>query len=95
MAYKLIIAEHADELLDNLVYHLLYHFKNEQAAKHLLDKIENIYGRLEDNPLQFPLCKENIVIGRLYYDQDSPEPSPAMYKAFKSSVIQRNRKKNA
>ena len=28
-------------------------------------------------------------------DQDAPELSPAMLKAFKSSVIQRNRKKNA
>lgn len=28
-------------------------------------------------------------------DEDSPELSSAMYKAFKSSVIQRNRKKNA
>ena len=26
---------------------------------------------------------------------DAPELSPTMYKAFKSSVIQRNRKKNA
>jgi len=31
----------------------------------------------------------------IVYDEDSPELSPAMYKAFKSSVIQRNRKKNA
>lgn len=29
------------------------------------------------------------------FDEDSPELSPAMYKAFKSCVIQRNRKKNA
>lgn len=28
-------------------------------------------------------------------DEDAPELSPAMFKAFKSSVIQRNRKKNA
>lgn len=28
-------------------------------------------------------------------DEDAPELSPAMYKAFKSSVIQRNRRKNA
>ena len=28
-------------------------------------------------------------------DEDAPELSPAMLKAFKSSVIQRNRKKNA
>ena len=29
------------------------------------------------------------------FDEDCPELSPAMYKAFKSAVIQRNRKKNA
>ena len=29
------------------------------------------------------------------FDEDSPELSPAMYKAFKSSVIHRNRQKNA
>ncbi len=31
----------------------------------------------------------------IVFDEDSPELSPAMYKAFKSSVLQRNRKKNA
>ncbi|MDO4337232.1 MAG: hypothetical protein Q4C91_03985 [Eubacteriales bacterium] len=31
----------------------------------------------------------------IVFDEDSPELSPAMYKAFKSSVIQRNRKKDA
>lgn len=34
--------------------------------------------------------KQSIV-----YDEEAPELSPAMYKAFMSSVIQRNRKKNA
>lgn len=34
--------------------------------------------------------KQSIV-----YDEESLELSPAMYKAFMSSVIQRNRKKNA
>ena len=29
----------------------------------------------------------------IVFDEDSPELSPAMCKAFKSSVIQRNRKK--
>lgn len=32
---------------------------------------------------------------QIVFDEDSPELSPAMYKAFKSSVIQRNRKQNA
>lgn len=31
----------------------------------------------------------------IVFDEDSPELSQAMYKAFMSSVIQRNRKKNA
>ena len=34
MAYKLNVAEHADELLDNLVYHLVNRLKNKQAARH-------------------------------------------------------------
>ena len=29
------------------------------------------------------------------FDEDCPELSPAMYKAFRSAVGQRNRKKNA
>lgn len=28
----------------------------------------------------------------IIFDEDSPELSPAMYKAFKSAVIQRNRR---
>lgn len=33
MAYKLVITEHAHELLDKLVYHLIYRLKNEQSAE--------------------------------------------------------------
>lgn len=43
MAYKLIITEKAEELLDNLIYHLIYRLKNTQAAVHLFDSIEKIY----------------------------------------------------
>lgn len=57
MAYNLSITEYSDEQLDNILYYLIYQFKNEQAAKHLLDEIERIYDRLEENPLQFPVCK--------------------------------------
>lgn len=66
MAYKLIITEHADELLDDLVYHLIFRFKSEQAAKHLLDGIENIYNRLEENPLQFPYSKDTYLAKKGY-----------------------------
>ena len=46
MVYKLNVTDHADELLDNLVYHLIYRLKNKEAAKHLLDSVESIYYRL-------------------------------------------------
>ena len=46
MAYSLNITEHANELLDNLAYHLIYRLKNKQAAGHLLNGIDDIYDRL-------------------------------------------------
>ena len=39
MGYKLVISEYADELLNNLIYYLIYRLKNEQAAKMLLFSI--------------------------------------------------------
>lgn len=66
MVYKLNVTEHADELLDSLVYHLLYCLKNEQAAKHLLDSIDVIYDRLETNPFQFPECRDAYLAKKGY-----------------------------
>jgi len=60
MAYKLIVTEHTDELLDNIMYHLLYRLNSEQAARHLLDGMENVYERLEENPQQFHLAEIHI-----------------------------------
>ena len=73
MAYKLNVTEHADDLLDNLVYHLIYRLKNEQAAKHLLDSIENIYDRLEDNPFQFPECRDAYLAKKGYREAVVPQ----------------------
>jgi plasmid stabilization system protein ParE len=53
MAYKLMITDRAEELLDQLVSYILFKFKNETAVKHLLDGIEQVYQRLMDNPYQF------------------------------------------
>lgn len=66
MAYELIITERAEELLDELIYYLLFRLKSEQAASHLLDAIESIYKRLEENPLQFPLCKDLNLASKHY-----------------------------
>lgn len=61
MGYKLKITEHAQELLNQLIYHLIYNLKNDQAAKHLLNEIEKIFDRLEENPEQFPKCRDKYL----------------------------------
>ena len=72
MAYKLNVTEHADELLDNLMYHLIYRLKNKQAAKHLLDCIDVIYDRLAINPFQFSLSIKHLNFSRLFlYPKES------------------------
>lgn len=73
MAYKLIVTEHADELLDNLVYHLLYRLKSEQAARHLLDGIENVYECFEENTLQFPLSRDTYLANKGYHEAIVPQ----------------------
>ena len=70
MAYKLNVTEHANELLDNVVHHLIYRLKNKQAAKHLLDGIDGIYDRLEVNPYQFLECAPMPVLPRCLYCQE-------------------------
>ena len=66
MAYKLIITEKAEELLDNLIYHLIYRLKSTQAAVHLFDSIDKIYDRLEENPFQFPESRDMNLRSRGY-----------------------------
>lgn len=63
MVYKLNVTDHADELLDNLVYHLIYRLKSKEAAKHLLDSVESIYDQLVENP--YPISeKSGYVFGK-------------------------------
>ncbi len=87
MAYKLIITEHADDLLDNLIYHLLYRLKNEQAARHLLDGLENVYERLENNPLQFPLSKDAYLAGKGYHEAIVPQMKYVVIFSIKADVV--------
>ena len=66
MVYNLIITERAEELLDNLVYHLIYRLKNPQAARHLMDNISDVYDKLEENPYQFPDCRDAFLKSKGY-----------------------------
>ena len=66
MAYELIVTERADELLDNLVFHLLYNLENEKAAVHLINEVSKIYDRIQDNPFQFPMCRDEYLNNKKY-----------------------------
>lgn len=66
MHYKLIITDRADELIDERVNHLINRLKNQQAAGHLLDGIDKLYDRLEDNPFQFAECRDPFLKSREY-----------------------------
>lgn len=68
MAYKLLVTEYADELLNNILHYLIYQLKSEQAATHLLDEIKNIYDRLEENPLQFQISRDAYLANKGYHE---------------------------
>ena len=55
MGYSLNITDAAEHQLDNLVQYLLFELQTPSAASHLMDEIQKIYLRLEDNPYQFPV----------------------------------------
>ena len=75
MGYKLIITDRAEELLDELVKYLLYKIQNQQAANHLLDNIERLYDRLEENPLQFHLSMDKYLLHKGYREAVLPDMS--------------------
>jgi len=73
MGYNLIITERTEKLLDNHIHYLLFRLKNKQAAGHLLDCVENIYSRLEDNPFQFPSCRDSYLDMKGYREAVFPD----------------------
>ena len=87
MVYKLNVTEHADELLDRLVYHLIYRLKNKQAAKHLLDRIDAIYDRLEVNPLQFPECRDVYLAKKGYREAVVPQMNYVVIFDVRADVV--------
>ncbi len=87
MAYKLIVTEHADELLDNILHYLLYRLKNEQVAKHLLDGIGNVYDRLEENPLQFPLSRDTYLAHKGYREAVIGQMNYTVVFSIKTDIV--------
>ncbi len=44
-----------------MVNYLIFQLRNSQAAQHLLEEVENVYGRLKNNPKQFPHCQDTYL----------------------------------
>ena len=87
MAYKLIVTEHTNELLDNILRYLIYRLKNESAAIHLLDEIENIYERLEENPLQFPYSRDTYLAHKGYHEAVVSKMNYSIVFCVKKDVV--------
>ncbi len=87
MAYKLNVTEHADELLDHILHYLLYQLKNKQAARHLLDEIGNVYGRLEENPLQFPLSGDVYLANKGYHEAVIGQMNYTIVFSMKTDIV--------
>lgn len=75
MAYKLIITDRADELIDKLVGYIINKLQNKEAASHLLDELDDIYSRLAENPYQFPESKDDYLYSRGYREAHFSEMS--------------------
>ena len=87
IAYKLNITERADELLDNLVYHLIYRLMNKQAARRLLDSIDVIYERLEVNPFQFAECRDVYLANKGYREAVVPHMNYIVVFDVRTDVV--------
>lgn len=61
MAYKLIRSQKFDLELEEKILYLLVEKQAEQGASHLADEVENIYSRLQENPGQFPYCRNRML----------------------------------
>ncbi len=87
MIYKLNVTEHADELLDNLVYHLIYRLMNKQAARRLLDSIDVIYERLVVNPFQFAECRDVYLANKGYCEAVVPHMNYIVVFDVRTDVV--------
>lgn len=67
MSYKLVVTERAEELLDGLVMYLAVRLNNKPVAQHLLNGIDSIYMRLEENPFQFPVSRDPYLANKGYH----------------------------
>ena len=67
MAYNVIIAERAEMQLDRILNHVLYRFRNKQAAKAILADAGKTYERLEIMAGSLNLCEDPYLAEKGYH----------------------------
>lgn len=87
MSYKLVVTERAEELLDNLLLYLAVNLKNKSASAHLLNGIESIYLRLQENPLQFPFSQDPILFYKGYRVAIVPEMNYIVIFSISEDIV--------
>lgn len=73
MSYNVIATDEMDMLLDKCVRYLLIKLKNQQAAKHLLDGVSEIYDVLENNPNIYRVSNDPILEEFNYHEAKIPD----------------------
>ena len=64
--YDLRISEVADQDLDTIIKYISVDLANPEAAKNILDKLENVYLFLKDSPLMYSVCDDSRLKAKAY-----------------------------
>ncbi len=73
MVYNIMITDKAEELLDNILYYIIYRLKNRQTTEHLLSMIEKVYDNLETNPFLYKESEDSYLKSLGYREAMIPE----------------------
>lgn len=88
MGYRLVVTDEMSRLLDKCVSYLLYTLKNEQAARHLLDSVSEVYDNLENNPEIYRLSEDPFLRSLCYHEAKVPNMEYLIiYKILERTVF--------
>ena len=64
MGYRIDITQHAEELLENIIFHVAVKLSNPTAADAILDDVEKAYTELEFMAESLAFCEDPILSAR-------------------------------
>jgi plasmid stabilization system protein ParE len=87
MAYKLITTDKMEALLDEKINYLLNILKSEQAAKHLLNNIDEIYNNLESNPYIYRESQDFYLHSLHYHEAKLPNMDYILIYRIEGEIV--------